>query len=202
MNTRLYLLSLVALAAACSDVNDNTGGDNEPEVITTVGLTFTPQGGGAALDFKWTDPESDGSPVIDDIVLSDAEDYDVAVTFLNELADPAEDLTVEVRDESDQHQVFFTGSAVEGPATGDNADAVVTHAYADTDVNGLPVGLESTFATDAVGSGSLIVSLRHLPLESGQAVKAEGLAEDVAAGGFSAIGGDNDAQVTFTLDVE
>ena len=33
--------------------------------------------------------------------------------FLNELEDPAEDITEEVEDESDQHQVFFTGTAAE-----------------------------------------------------------------------------------------
>ena len=202
MLNRLGLFSLITLSAACNDVNNHNGGDNEGEVITTVALSFTPQGGGDALEFTWSDPENDGSPVIDDIVLSDANDYDVTVSFLNELVSPAEDITVEVADESDQHQVFLTGDGVEGPATGDNAGAVVTHAYADEDANGLPVGLANAFTTAAVGSASLIVTLRHLPLENGSAVKVAGLAEEVASGGFSSIGGEIDAQVTFPIEVQ
>ncbi|MFT5684716.1 MAG: hypothetical protein ACI8RZ_005660, partial [Myxococcota bacterium] len=70
------------------------------------------------------------------------------------------------------------------------------------DDGGLPVGLENTITTLAVGSGELTVTLRHLPLESDQAVKVDGLAEDVADGGFGAIGGENDVQVTFNIEVE
>jgi hypothetical protein len=203
MKPSTVLVPLLALVVtACGDPGDDHDHDHDNEVITTVALTFTPSGGGSALRFAWADPESDGSPVIDAIVLADADDYDVTVAFLNELEDPAEDITEEVADESDQHQVFFTGSSVEGPATGDNAAAVVTQAYADKDVNGLPVGLENTFTTDAAGSGELTVTLRHMPLESGNAVKVAGVAEDVADGGFGSIGGDNDVQVTFDLTVE
>jgi hypothetical protein len=198
--SRLFPLFLLSVGA-CKDVEGDDH-DHENEVITTVALAFTPAGGGSELVFEWADPENDGSPVIDDIVLSDAEDYGMTVSFLNELEDPAEDITAEVSDESDQHQVFLTGTAVEGPATGVNATAVVEHAYADTDPNGLPVGLDNDITTRAVGTGELTVTLRHMPPENDQAVKVAGAAEDVAEGGFTAIGGDNDVQVTFTLSVE
>lgn len=197
---RWQLILLTALIA-CGDVKD-PGGENEQEVITTVTLAFEPTDGSGALTFSWTDPENDGSPVIDGITLADATDYALRVSFLNELEDPPEDITTEVADESDQHQVFFTGSAVEGPATGDNASAVVSHAYGDLDANGNPIGLDNTIATLAPGSGELTVTLRHLPPEGGEAVKVAGLAEAVAADGFDAIGGDDDANVTFPLTVE
>jgi hypothetical protein len=193
------LLGLPLLAAGC-DV-ENPEEENEFEVITTVALTFSPQGGGADLVFSWADPELDGSPVVDDILLQDADDYDLAVSFRNELEDPAEDITVEVDAESDQHQVFFTGSAVDGPAA-DHPGAPIAQAYADTDANGLPVGLSSTIVTAAGGTGSLIVTLRHLPPEDDVPVKRADLAEEVAQGGFEAIGGETDAQVTFPLSVE
>jgi hypothetical protein len=204
MKTVNRLLPLFLLfTGACKDVEgDDHDHDHENEVITTVVLAFTPAGGGSELVFEWADPENDGSPVIDDVVLSDAEDYTLSVSFLNELEDPAEDITVEVNDESDQHQVFFTGTGVEGPATGANPGAVIEHAYADTDGNGLPVGLDNDIVTRAVGTGELTVTLRHMPAENDQAVKVDGAAEDVAEGGFGAIGGDNDAQVTFGLAVE
>lgn len=196
----LFPLALL-LATACKDVEETPSATDPVEVITTVVLTFTPDGGGSALTFTWADPEDDGGPVIDDVVLPSGA-YTLDVAFLNELEEPAEDITEEVADEADQHQVFFTGSGVEGPATGLNASAVITHAYADTDVDGLPVGLENDIETVQAGTGELTVTLRHVPPEDGAAVKVEGLAEAVADGGFGSIGGDNDAQVTFPVEVQ
>jgi len=198
MRTVFSLVTLLALAA-CTDAT-NPDDLDEGEVITTVRLSFTPQGGGDALTFEWSDPEADGDPVIDPITLSDAVDYDLSVAFLDEMQDPAEDITEEIGDEAEEHQVFFTGTAVAGPASA-SASAVVTHAYADEDANGLPVGLVDTIATDAAGSGTLTVTLRHLPPESGTAVKVAGLAEQVATDGFGALPGDTDAQVEFALEV-
>lgn len=191
-------LLLVALAA-CKDT-ENPEEVNENEVITTVELAFTPAGGGADRVFAWSDPENDGSPVIDPVVLLDAEDYTLAVRFVNELAEPPEDITLEVDEEGDQHQVFFTGSAVQGPASA-SADAVITQSYADTDVNGLPVGLASDVTTLGTGSGELVVTLRHMPPEGGPA-KVAGLAELVASDGIEALPGDTDASVTFDLAVQ
>lgn len=195
------LIPFLLLAAGCGDVDDSDEPPAENEVVTTVVLTFTPDGGGTDLTFSWADPENDGDPVIDDIVLPSGA-YTLAVQFLNELEDPAEDITEEVEDESDEHQVFFTGSGVEGPATATNASAVVTHAYGDTDANGLPVGLENDISTVQAGSGELTVTLRHLPPEDGNDVKVADLAAEVAGGGFGSIGGDNDADVTFPIEVQ
>ena len=203
--TRSTLLAaaLLALSTGCNDVDgDGKNPDDGNEVITTVVLSFTALGGGTPAEFTWADAENDGSPVIDDVTLSDLLDYRVSVSFLNELEDPAEDITAEVADESDEHQVFFTGDAVEGPATGAAASAPLVHAYDDEDANGNPVGLDSTLTTRATGTGDLIVTLRHMPPEDGAAVKVAGVAEDVATGGFAAIGGDNDVQVTFPVTVE
>jgi hypothetical protein len=211
--TRWMMTAAMALTlgGGCTDVEKDKDGDHdhENEVITTVALTFTPAGGGAATTFEWADPENDGSPVIDDIALEDAsgdgthaaQTYGLTVKFLNGLEDPAEDITAEVEDESDQHQVFFTGTGVEGPATGENAAAVVSQSYDDEDAGGLPVGLSNTFTTLALGSGELTVTLRHLPPEDGNDVKVAGTAEDVAEGGFEAIGGTTDASVTFPIEV-
>lgn len=191
----------LSLLAACADVA-NPDEVNEEEVITTVALTFTPASGGAAIEAAWADPENDGSPVIDDIVLSDADDYTLAVSFLNEIEDPPEDITEEVDAESDQHQVFFTGTAVESPATGENTSAVISQAYDDTDANGFPIGLASSVATLSVGSGTLTVTLRHLPPENDTPVKTGTLADDVAAGGIESLPGETDAAVDFAVQVQ
>ena len=203
--TSIAPLLLLALPA-CSDVekdgDEHGHHDHDHEVMTAVVLTFTSQADDSELEFSWSDADNSASPVIDDIVLQDASDYTLSLSFLNELEDPIEDVTPEIADEDDEHQIFITGSAVDGPATESNADAVVGHAYADEDVNGLPIGLDNDITTLGTGSGEFTVTLRHMPLESGNSIKTEGAAGDVASGGFAAIGGDNDVQVTFDISVE
>lgn len=202
MRVLSFLLLSSALVSGCTDVEHDHDHDHEHEVITTVVLSFADSDGGEAQTFEWADPEDDGNPVVDDIVLMDGSSYSLSVAFLNELEDPAEDITEEIADEADEHQVFFTGSAVQGPATGTNADAIVEHSYTDEDSAGLPLGLENSFSTLGTGSGELVLTLRHLPEESGASIKTAGMAEDVATGGFEAIGGDNDVQITFALEVQ
>jgi hypothetical protein len=202
MTRNTVFAALLALPmGACDDV-ENPDSHPEGELITTVALTFAPVGGGDPLVFHWADPEGDGAPLVDAITLDDAADYTLSVAFLNEIEQPSEDITAEIEDEADEHQVFFTGSAVTGPATGPNPDAVIEHAYADQDPNGDPVGLDNTITTLGAGTGELTVTLRHLPAEDGQPVKGPGLAEEVAADGFGAIGGEDDVQVSFPLTVE
>lgn len=196
MTSLVFLL----LAPACSDV-ENPGEQNVEEVITTVQLDFVDDAG-ATSTFSWSDPEADGSPVIDDVLLPSGGTWTVSVSFLNALEEPAEDITVEVEAEGDQHQVFFTGSAVEGPATGENPDAVIAHSYADADENGFPVGIENSVEALAAGTGTLTVTLRHLPPQNDVAVKTATLAEDAAAGGLASLPGDTDAAVDFTVTVE
>ena len=197
------LASIIATLAllGCPAVDNPDDGENEGEVITRVALTFTPGGGGAAVQAAYADPENDGDPTVDPITLTEGATYALTLTFENQLADPVEDITVEVAEESDEHQVFIYGSAVEGPGTGTNAAAVVTHAYEDEDANGLPIGLDNTIVATAAGSGDFKVMLRHLPSEDGTAVKVDGLAATFATDG-NAIAGDADVDVTFALTVE
>lgn len=199
----LLIIALVPLAVlGCPNVENPPPPANDQEVITTVALTFTPDGGGDAVEFAHADPENDGDPVIDTVTLTIGTTYTLGVQFLNELEDPPEDITVEVDEESAEHQVFIYGSGVEGPATGTNAAHLVVHAYDDTDENGFPVGLANTIDPVTAGDAELKVMLRHLPPENDTAVKVEGLAEDFAAGGSAAIPGEVDADVTFPLTVE
>ena len=202
MNITLAL-ALSALTACSSDVEKESaegGGHHHHELMTTVELVFSPQSGGDDLVFAFADIEGAGAPEIDTIELSVGESYDLSVFFLNELETPTEDVTPEIADEDNEHQVFFTGSAVQGPATGDNPSAIFEHAYADADRSGLPLGLDNTAEVLQAGSGELTVTLRHMPPESGQPVKTSGLAGQVAADGdFRSVGGGNDVQVDFPV---
>ncbi len=195
----------LALAlAGCADTTKPGAGDDDDhdhEVITSVVLDFIAQDGGDDVQATWSDPENDGSPTIDDITLASGGAYVLSVSFLNELHEPAEDLTAEVEEDGVVHQLFFTGDAVQGPATGDNPSALMTQAYGDADDNGLPLGLDNDVAVVASGNATLTVTLRHMPPEAGTAVKTEDAAATVASSGFAGLGGDSDAQVDFAVTV-
>lgn len=181
MRTLLPLL----LLAACDDVSDVEPEPNPDEVITTVVVTF--DGPNGLIEARFADPENDGEPIITGATLVADTEYAVSVQFLNELTSPAEDITAEIADESDQHQVFYvTGLSVD---------------YNDQDDNGLPIGLDVTITTGAAGTTDLNVVLRHLPPVDGQRVKVAGLAEQ-AADAVSNLPGESDADVTLPLTVQ
>ncbi len=201
MNIKMLLVMLyVGLCGACGHSDEGDFQGNEGEVISRVELSFTPQAGGAAIIALFDDPDGDGgdAPTIDEIQLGPG-NYSLAVRFENGLESPAEDITIEVSDESTEHQVFLTGSAVDGPAT-DNSGAPLQHLYDDLDANGLPVGLLNSIVAVS-GQGQLIVTLRHLPPIGDRMVKSSELNGDVAMSGFSGIGGTTDVQVQFVVTV-
>jgi hypothetical protein len=196
---RSFAIGIIGVASvSCGDPGQP---QNEAEVFTTVSLTLVPTAGGPTIVAAFADPDGDGGnpPTIQPINLSNGKTYAGAVKFLNELAVPAADITLEVADEGDQHQVFFTGTAVNGPAS-DRPGAALTHSYSDADVNGLPIGLKSQFVA-ITGTGQLTLTLRHMPPLNGNAVKIAGLATIVKTSGLTAIGGETDVQVTFPVDV-
>lgn len=199
----LRALPFLLLVPACSDVEDPDDHDHNHDhgLVTTVDLVFTPDAGGDALTFTWSDPEDDGSPLVDPVVLPEGS-YTLDIAFWNELEDPVEDVTPEVVEEAEEHQIFLTGTAVQSEATGDNPAALLEVAYADSDADGLPLGLAHDVTTLVTGDGELILTLRHLPEEDGSATKTADLAGDVASGGFGSIGGDTDVSVTFDVAVQ
>jgi hypothetical protein len=194
----LCALTLGPIAVGCSD---GGGSGNEQEVFTTVSLTFTPIGGGAPVVAAFKDGDGDGgnAPTVDPINLAAGKQYTTTVTFLNELEVPAADISLEVKDEGDQHQLFFTGTGVNGPAS-NQPSAALTHTYADMDINGLPLGLLNNFATVA-GTGVLTVTLRHMPPVNDKPAKIAGAADTVKASGLNAIGGETDVSVNFAVTV-
>ncbi|MEX1365489.1 MAG: hypothetical protein AB1Z98_20345 [Nannocystaceae bacterium] len=226
IRTTIKTLSSVALAMAlvggCADdaatdgdtdhEHDDHGHDHdheETEIITTVILDFTPQGGGDSIQVRFDDPDGDGgvSGTADPLVLTAGTTYDLSVGFSNGLVDPPEDIGEEVAEEAEEHQLFVTGTGVSGPAAGDDPGALVVHAYADVESDygpnegdDLPVGLTNTITAAMAGAGTFEVRLQHLPELNGAAQKTAGLAESLAAG--EALPGDVDAAVTFELTVQ
>lgn len=154
---KLIYLSILCLTlfASCSDDDDTPQPVNEEEVITTLILTLTPQGGGADVVFKTQDLDGDG-PLNPEVTVGDLmanTTYNGSVQILNELESPADNITTEVLAEDEDHQFFYSFSG----------GAVANVVYDDMDENGNPVGLSITLETNDPSSGNLTVTLRHEP---------------------------------------
>ena len=171
------LLAIPFLYFSCSDDDDNSMPEpiNEEEVITTMNVYVN-----EILAMSSTDPDGDGplEPVVTDGVLAASTTYDVRLEFLNELEDPAEDITEEVEEESLAHQVFYS--------VGGDLDVGVEYANFDTDGN--PLGTQITLTTNEAGSGTITITLIHEPMKPND--------------GLATAGGETDMEVTFNVSVE
>ena len=176
----LYMLGGILLTSCSSDDNDPDP-VNEEEIITTMTVTLAPQGGGTTITLQSQDLDGDGpnAPVVTvSGNLAANTTYDGSIVLLNETETPAENITLEVSAEAEEHQFIFS---VTGSLTAVD--------YADADGNGNPVGIEFTLETGAAGAGSLSVTLRHEPTKPND-------------GTLAGAGGETDIAQTFNVTVE
>lgn len=180
-NLFFVLLTCSALFSSCE--TDDPVIPNEEEVITTVNFTLTPSGGGTPVVMSFRDLDGDGgnAPTITSGVLAANSTYTGSVQFLNELETPAEDITEEVEEEDDEHQLFYA-------TTGG-----ITVSYLNTDGDGLPLGLMTEVNTSAAGAGTITITLRHEPNKS---------AMGVSDGNIANAGGETDIEVSFAVNVQ
>ena len=171
------ILSLILfssmLITACSD-DDTIEPVNEDELITTLTATLTPSGGGTAIVMQTRDLDGDGpnAPVITvSGNLMSGVVYNGSIELLNESESPAEDITLEVEAEDDEHQFFYTVAG--------GLDA--TTAYTNFDGNGNPLGTTFTLAAGAASTGTLTFTLRHEPVKPNTGLGDAGGETDIAA---------------------
>lgn len=173
-NNLLYyflLLLCMGFIVSCSDDEEpmEMEGEEEEE-INQVMLTFTPDGGGDAVVATWFDPDGEGSgaPMIDAINLAEGVSYTLGLTLTNTLGSTPEDITAEILEEADEHQLFFSFtngifSDPTGDGNVDNASDPIN--YNDQDGGGLPLGLSTSWTagghTDSPGSFNIL--LKHQP---------------------------------------
>ena len=169
------LLAIPFLYFSCNDDDDTPEPVNEEEVITTMNVYVD-----GALAMSSTDSDGDGplEPVVTDGVLAANTTYSVRLEFLNELEDPAEDITEEVEEEDLEHQVFYSAGG----------DLNVGVEYANFDSDGNPLGTLFTLTTNEAGSGTITITLVHLPMKPND--------------GLATAGGLTDIEVTFNVSVE
>lgn len=186
INYALLISILVLSFSACEDDDDDVLAPpipNEEEVITTLRFILTPDSGGQVASFIFQDLDGDGGniPVITFDTLNANTSYTASVQFLNELENPAEDITVEVKEEDLEHQVFY-----------DTDLSGLTITYLDQDPNGNPLGVDTKAETTSPESGTLTITLRHEPNKD---------APGVSNGDITNAGGETDIEVSFPIVV-
>ena len=171
----LFAFSLVVFFASCDD--DDPIIDNEEEVITRLVWTLTPDdAANETVTYSFVDTDGDGGndPVVSSTgTLVANASYAGSVTFANE----DEQITPEVMEEDDEHQVFYV---VDGTLN-------LTPAYDDMDGDGNPLGLQTTVTTGDASFGNFTIILRHEPMKDAAAT----------IGNPAAAGGETDIEVTF-----
>jgi hypothetical protein len=147
----IIFISILAITACKKE----KGESNEEELITTMVITATPQGGGTPLEFRFEDLDGPGGDpaTTDNILLAANKTYDVTITLLNETVNPAEDITEEVEEENAAHRFYYELSG------GVN----LTVSNLNNDDNGMPLGTTSTWTTTAASTGQVTITLRHYP---------------------------------------
>ena len=170
---RCSMYALLAIAmVGCSDDDTPPEPVNEVEVITTVILTLTPDSGEEVV-LTTRDDDGDGPNEPETTIsgsFAENTQYLGAVRFLNETETPAEEITDEVLEEADEHQVFYT--------TTDGLNIQTT--YEDEDSQGNPLGLQITLTTGVASQGSLTVTLRHEPVKPNDGLDSAGGETDIA----------------------
>ncbi len=158
--------------------------ENEEELITTLIYTLTQEAGGDSVVLSFEDLDGDGAitPIITVGTLGANTIYNGSLQLLNESVNPAEDITVEVQEEAEEHQFFFQ-----------NNISGLSIAYTDEDENGHPIGLSSKITTTGSGSGTITVTLRHEPIKT---------AAGVSNGDITNADGATDIEVTFDVVVQ
>jgi hypothetical protein len=180
----VILVYISSIFIACSN-NEDPVIINEEEVITTVRATLVPQNGGTEVILESIDLDGNG-PNAPTINVSGNFDpnttYAGTLKILNETESPAGDITLEIIEEDEDHQFFFSFS-----------NDVATVTYNDEDSNGDPVGVQFNLLTGTEGSGGFTIILRHEPNKA---------AENVNTGDITNAGGATDVQVTFNIVIE
>ncbi|QTE24437.1 type 1 periplasmic binding fold superfamily protein [Polaribacter cellanae] len=163
---KLLALLVVTSIAFTSCSKDDNGPENEEELITNVTYTLTNGNNVVTLAFEDLDGEGGkaGTYSISGPLKANTT-YTGVIKLENKTEKPAEDITLEVKKENDEHEFFYT-SSISG----------ITIKKTDVDRNNNPLGIKSTLTTAAAGSGSITIILKHKPKKpnSGKASEAGG----------------------------
>lgn len=179
LKTVLALSLMASVMTSCSSDDDTPEVVNEEEIITTMNVTLLSADGSTIL-LQSQDLDGDGpdAPVFTVENLTANTTYAGSIELLNETETPAEDITEEVSEESNEHQFFFEVSG-----------SIVSTTYSDEDSDGNPIGISFVLVTGDSGDGTIQITLRHEPTKPNDGTLADA-------------GGETDISQTFSVVVE
>ena len=149
--TLFFSLALVLFTGCDSSEPDDDAGENE--LITEVTLLLTDPTG-ASVRAVASDPDGDGVDItVDTLTIEAGVVYNGSIQFEDTVN--GEDITEEVEEEADEHQVFYIWSS--------ELENRGTVTYGDVDGNNLPLGLRYQVQVSgaAAATGTLNVVLSH-----------------------------------------
>ena len=185
INSLLFGFMLIFIAVSCSETTDPEP-VNEEELITTVNVTFTnTEDSNDVVIASFVDQDGPGGNdgITTNPTLSANTTYSVQIEFLNESVSPTDNITLEVEEEGDEHQVFYVISSTLN----------LSVAYNDEDVNSLPIGLSTTFTVGDAGTGTMDAILVHQPTKTNAGV---------SEGDITNAGGDEDINISFDVTIQ
>lgn len=194
----ITLLSCLVLSlSACGDDGDvdTPIEDDAQEVITTLNMTMTSQGGEkVTAQFRDADGPGGDEPVLTHPTLKLGETYTVEIELLNETVPTTDEeyrISGEIEEEAEEHQFFFSGSVVD--------QGILSYEYTDKESDyttnsgeDLPVGIKGQIVALTEGSGKFTIVLQHQPPLNDSPVKTATSGQD---------DGDRDLEVTFDVNV-
>lgn len=158
----MFVLLFGAGFSACNLLNDPHDDDHhdDHDLITTVRVQMAAQASSFMAEYVWEDLDGiggDNPSRIDTIVVETGKTYTGMLTLANKAKTPSVDMTAEIREDADEHQVFYTLSAGVGSAPG-------TITVTDRDGRNLPLGLNFSWSVAQGGAGlpaTLKITLYH-----------------------------------------
>jgi hypothetical protein len=181
----MFLLAGTLFLGACK--KDDPEPVNEQEVITKVTVNFTnTTNSSEVVTFTYEDTDGVGgnAPVVTNGTLKKNTSYNVSVTVTGE---DNEDITAEIAEEKDEHQIYFGFS---------QTTLFASFEYLDKDSKNQPVGLSSRVTTiNNNGGGTLQIILAHEPNKTLNVSSSPWVYS-------SNIGGEQDFNITFNATVQ
>lgn len=131
------------------------------EFVTTVKLVLINNASNDTVIAIWRDltPE-DSNPADTSLAvlnLKENSTYKATIYLLDETKTPAEDITEEIKERANYHQLFYF------PSSNLGSNLLVNITDSDTNSPPLPLGVTSNFTTISAASGKVNVILKHQP---------------------------------------
>ncbi|MEJ6624316.1 MAG: type 1 periplasmic binding fold superfamily protein [Flavobacteriaceae bacterium] len=176
---KITFLSLISSLLFISCEKDDKSPEliQEEELITSVIVTLNTSEGQVVLSSKDLDGDGPNVPVVSVVgALKQNTIYNGTIQLLNESVSPSEDITLEVKEEAEEHQFFYDFNTI-----------IKRIEATDVDKNNNPLGIQFELETEAIGTANIGFTLRHLPTKPNT--------------GAATAGGETDIAVTFEVSV-